>query len=43
MVCFVSQVVRQMTSNTVVAMRDIVQMRFFGFSFQIERAVLMNL
>ena len=38
--CFVSPVARQMTSNMVVAMRDVVQMCFVGFSIQIERAAV---
>ena len=35
-----SPVARQMTSNTIVAMRDIVQMCFVGFSIQIDRAAV---
>ena len=34
--CFVSLVAKQMTSNTVVAMCDVMQMCFVGFSIQIE-------
>ena len=32
-----SLVARQMTSNTVVSMRDVMQMYFVGFSIQIKR------
>ena len=35
--CFVSPVAKQMTSNTVVAKRDVMQMCLAGFSIQIER------
>ena len=35
-----SPVARQMVSNTIVAMRDVVQMCFVGFSTQIERAAV---
>ena len=34
--CFVSMVAKQMMSNTIVGIRDIVQMCFVGFSIQIE-------
>jgi len=36
----VSPVAKQMTSNMVVAMRDVVQMCFVGFSIQIEWAAV---
>ena len=38
--CFLSPVVKQMMSNTVVAMCDVVQMCFVGFSIQIEGAAM---
>ena len=36
MMCFVSTVAKQMMSNTIVAIYDIVQMCYVGFSIQIE-------